>query len=146
MEEKKIRKMLHDGFVSIIYVKKDGSTRNAVGTLNLQLIPRKQWPQSPPKRSGWVKDGYVRYYDYTVQDWRCLVCDEIIEAKPIDGLSPDPHPEQSSPSRSLPPKGEGGCEMESDEPSNYDGNDPNDIRFEEALRKLEDDLTALENG
>ena len=83
MEEKTIRKMLHDGFVSIIYVKKDGSTRNAVGTLNLQLIPRKQWPQSPPKRSGWVKDGYVRYYDYTVQDWRCLVCDEIIEAKPV---------------------------------------------------------------
>ena len=101
MKEKEIREMLKRGLVSIRYVKKNGETRNAVGTTNLLLVPKAQHPkaslQPPPewdapdtpkdearfRRSAWVKDGYVRYYDFTVQDWRCMVCDEILEAKPI---------------------------------------------------------------
>ena len=158
MKEKELRDMLGRGLVSLQFVKKNGETRNAVGTLNRWFIPRDKWPKGPQtssttneaalalRRSGWVKDDYVRFYDFTVQDWRCLVCTEVLEAKPIS-LSLNPHPEQSSPipadaptrslSRSLPPKGDGGCEIENDEPSDYNGMDYNDYKFEEALRKLE---------
>ena len=125
MKEKEIREMLKRGLVSIRYVKKDGETRNAVGTTNLLFVPKAQHPkaslQPPPewdapgtttnearfRRSAWVKDGYVRYYDFTVQDWRCLVCSEILEAKPIESLSLDPIPDVPSPTRSLSPVGRG---------------------------------------
>ena len=95
MKEKELRDMLGRGLVSLQFVKKNGETRNAVGTLNRWFIPRDKWPKSPQtssntneaalalRRSGWVKDDYVRFYDFTVQDWRCLVCTEVLEAKPI---------------------------------------------------------------
>lgn len=104
MNEKEIRKMLNKGFVSFRYVKKNGDTRNAVGTLNMHLIPIDKHPQSPlqppPKGGGseievdatdtsplWGRKegapGLVRYFDFTVQDWRSLYCDEVIEAEPL---------------------------------------------------------------
>ena len=81
--EIELREALHDGLVSMRYLKKDGSTRNAVATLNLDLIPEEDHPKSPEERKvePWVKDDYVRYYDYTVQAWRCLVVTEILEWK-----------------------------------------------------------------
>ena len=100
MNEKEIRKMLNKGFVSFRYVKKNGDTRNAVGTLNMKLIPIDKHPKSPlqPEASptggkatgrrdsgnGLVgAPGLVKYFDFTVQDWRSLYCDEVIEAKPL---------------------------------------------------------------
>ena len=84
--------------VSFRYVKKNGDTRNAVGTLNMKLIPSPHHPS--PRRGGseievdandtsplWGRKegapGLVRYFDFTVQDWRSLYCDEVIEAKPL---------------------------------------------------------------
>ena len=83
--EKRLREMLRKGLVAMQYVKKNGDTRNAVGTLNMFLIPREKRPLPSEKRKAtpWVKDEYVRYYDFTVQDWRCLVCSEVLSAKPI---------------------------------------------------------------
>jgi hypothetical protein len=145
MKEKELRDMLGRGLVSLQFVKKNGETRNAVGTLNRWFIPRDKWPKSQEtssttneaalalRRSGWVKDDYVRFYDFTVQNWRCLVCTEVLEAKPIS----------LSLNLSIPSEGEG---MEDDEPSHYNGMDYNDYKFEEALRKLENDLTAQENA
>ena len=101
MSEKEIRQMLNKGYVSFRYVKKNGDTRNAVGTLNLHLIPIDKHPKSslPPTPTGGgsqIEDANVtslqlggergaliRYYDLTVQDWRSLYCDEVIEAKPL---------------------------------------------------------------
>ena len=85
ISEEKLRKMLKRGFVAMQYVKKNGDTRNAVGTLNKWLMPADKRPLDPEKRkcTPWVKDDYVRYYDFTVQDWRCLVCSEVLSAKPI---------------------------------------------------------------
>ena len=115
MKENEIRQMLNKGLVSFRYVKKNGDTRNAVGTLNLRLIPLDKHPKSPlqpipdipsptrslsPKGGGseievdandtsplWGRKegapGLVRYFDFTVQDWRSLYCDEVIEAKPL---------------------------------------------------------------
>ena len=109
MKENEIRQMLNKGLVSFRYVKKNGDTRNAVGTLNMKLIPSPHHPS--PRRGGseievdandtsplWGKGygsankvrewkegapGLVRYFDFTVQDWRSLYCDEVIEAKPL---------------------------------------------------------------
>ena len=85
ISETQLREMLGRGLVALQYVKKDGSTRNAVGTLNRWFIPRDKRPLGPEKRrvTPWVKDDYVRFYDLSVQNWRCLVCSEVIEAKPI---------------------------------------------------------------
>ena len=86
MNETELRAMLQQGLCSIIYVKLDGSRRHAVATTCLTFVPQNKWPKDPTKRKvqPWVKDDYVRYYDLTVQDWRCLVCSEIIECKPLD--------------------------------------------------------------
>ena len=105
LEERQLRKALAEGMVSMRYVKKNGDTRNAVGTLNMHLIPMDKHPQSPlqppPKGGGseievdatdtsplWGRKegapGLVRYFDFTVQDWRSLYCDEIIEWKRLN--------------------------------------------------------------
>lgn len=86
LTETEIRAMFERGLCSVIYVKKNGDTRNAVATTNLQFIPSDKHPMQPDQRKvqPWVKDDYVRYYDLTVQDWRCLVCSEIIECKPLN--------------------------------------------------------------
>ena len=86
LEESLLRKALAEGLVSMRYVKKNGDTRNAVGTRCLTLIPEEQHPKSPEERKvqPWLKDDYVRYYDFTVQDWRTLVVSEIIEWKRLN--------------------------------------------------------------
>ncbi len=105
LEERQLRKALAEGMVSMRYVKKNGDTRNAVGTLCLALVPKDKHPKSPlqppPKGGGseievdatdtsplWGRKegapGLVRYYDFTVQDWRSLYCDEIIEWKRLN--------------------------------------------------------------
>ena len=86
MKENEIRQMLNKGLVSFRYVKKNGDTRNAVGTLNMKLIPSPHHPKGMVNvQSSMVNGapGLVRYFDFTVQDWRSLYCDEVIEAKPL---------------------------------------------------------------
>ena len=89
LEESLLRKALAEGMVSMRYVKKNGDTRNAVGTLCLRLIPLDKHPKSPllpPPEGGGPKmpPGLVKYFDFTVQDWRSLYCDEVIEWKRLD--------------------------------------------------------------
>ena len=95
MKENEIRQMLNKGLVSFRYVKKNGDTRNAVGTLCLRLIPLSFHPKKSDEGEEGHKGpkgeckgldgppGLVRYFDFTVQDWRSLYCDEVIEAKPL---------------------------------------------------------------
>ena len=94
LEERQLRKALAEGMVSMRYVKKNGDTRNAVGTLCLRLIPRSLHPKNldegglkgPKGECKGIEGppGLVRYYDFTVQDWRSLYCDEIIEWKRLN--------------------------------------------------------------
>ena len=100
LEESLLRKALAEGMVSMRYVKKNGETRNAVGTLCLRLIPLSFHPKGPlqpipdipsptrclsPEGGGSeMPPGLVRYFDFTVQDWRSLYCDEVIEWKRLD--------------------------------------------------------------
>ena len=83
LEESLLRKALAEGMVSMRYVKKNGDTRNAVGTLNMKLIPSPHHP-SPRRGGSKMPPGLVHYYDFTVQDWRSLYCDEVIEWKRLD--------------------------------------------------------------
>lgn len=78
-DEQELRDMLSQGFVNIIYIKiSTGEKRNAVATTCLDLIPESKHPKKNPKQKAWVKDGYVRYFDFTVNDWRCLLMSNIV--------------------------------------------------------------------
>ena len=61
--------LLHTGVVTFHYRKKDRSLRKAIGTTCLDLIPT----DSLPKGIGCKRpEGYVNYYDFTVNGWRTL--------------------------------------------------------------------------
>ena len=61
--------LLHTRVVTFHYRKKDRSLRKAIGTTCLDLIPT----DSLPKGIGCKRpEGYVNYYDFTVNGWRTL--------------------------------------------------------------------------
>ena len=61
--------LLHTRVVTFHYRKKNRSLRKAIGTTCLDLIPT----DSLPKGIGCKRpEGYVNYYDFTVNGWRTL--------------------------------------------------------------------------
>ena len=61
--------LLHTRVVTFHYRKKDRSLRKAIGTTCLDLIPT----DSLPTGIGCKRpEGYVNYYDFTVNGWRTL--------------------------------------------------------------------------
>ena len=61
--------LLRTSVVTFHYRKKDRSLRKAIGTTCLDLIPT----DSLPKGIGCKRpEGYVNYYDFTVNGWRTL--------------------------------------------------------------------------
>ena len=72
----RFRNWLKDGLVTFSYMKKDGSIREARGTLNELLIPTDKLP----KGTSTAKPNFssVAYYDLERQDWRAFnVCEFI---------------------------------------------------------------------
>ena len=72
----RFRNWLKDGIVTFSYMKKDGSIREAKGTLNHLLIPTDKLP----KGTSTAKPNFssVAYYDLERQDWRAFnVCEFI---------------------------------------------------------------------
>lgn len=63
-----LRKWLSEGIVTFSYWKKDGSIREAKGTLNELLIPLDQRPKGSPLATP-NYDG-VAYFDLDKQGWR----------------------------------------------------------------------------
>lgn len=87
-DEQELREMLSQGFVNIIYIKKSTmEQRNAVATTNLELIPESRHPKENPKTKAWQKDGFVRYFDFTVNNWRCLIMENIVSYEFNDMLN-----------------------------------------------------------
>lgn len=87
-DEKELREMLQEGFVNIIYIKLSTmEQRNAVATTNLDLIPKSKHPKGTRPDLVWKKDGYVRYFDFTVNDWRCLTMRNIVSYEYNDMLN-----------------------------------------------------------
>jgi len=62
---------LRAGNCNLIYQKMNGDIRVAVGTLNLNLVPKENWPkistQEPNK-----ENELIHYYDQTINGWRCF--------------------------------------------------------------------------
>ncbi len=76
-----IEKMLK-GKVNFIYKKKDGSIRNAEGTLCPDLIPPVM--QSKEKKE---YPSTCNYWDFGANDWRAFIKDNFIGFKPESYVS-----------------------------------------------------------
>lgn len=71
----KFKKALHDGKVKFSYTKKDGSIRDAIGTLNLDVMGK----ENEPKGTGYeITDSNIRYYDLNSKGWRSFIVDNLI--------------------------------------------------------------------
>lgn len=69
------KKALHNGKVEFKYLKKNGEEREALGTLNLEIMGE----ENAPKGSGVeTPDTTIRYYDLNSEGWRSFIIDNII--------------------------------------------------------------------
>ena len=86
MEKKEVninefKKALHKGKVKFSYIKKDGSIRDAVGTLNIDVMGE----DNKPKGTGYeITDSNIRYYDLNSEGWRSFITDNLIEWSSIN--------------------------------------------------------------
>ena len=73
-----INKNLHEGIVEFTYKKKDGSTRNARGTLVEDLLPE---TSKDDTRKTTNHDTCVYYYDLDSDGWRAFLKENLISIK-----------------------------------------------------------------
>lgn len=72
------KQALRNGVVNFRFTKKDGSIREANGTLNKEVIDE----ACANPNGGEFKakaSGYVAYFDVDEEDWRCFHPDNLIE-------------------------------------------------------------------
>lgn len=74
LELRRLKRLLKKGEVSFSYKKKDGSTRRAVGTLKVSLIPKED--RADDRLTKQNKDVF-NYYDLKKEDWRCFLKDNF---------------------------------------------------------------------
>lgn len=74
------RTKLSSGIYRFSYFKKDGGIREAVGTLNLDLIPAEHHPKSLSAARSDSSEEYstFRYYDLEAGGWRSFCLDLFI--------------------------------------------------------------------
>lgn len=69
------KKALHDGKVQFKYTKKNGEERDALGTLNFDVMGE----DNIPKGKGYeTSDSNIRYYDLNSEGWRSFIVDNLI--------------------------------------------------------------------
>ena len=72
---KELKQELHKREVKFSYWKKDGSVREARGTLNSEVYGK----DNEPTGSGHsVPENQVRYYDLDTQGWRSFLSENLI--------------------------------------------------------------------
>ena len=73
-----LREKLQQGKTNFVFKKKDGSRRQAVGTLNFDIIPSEdtQFKSDEPREE---RDDQVTYYDLEKMAWRCCKTENILE-------------------------------------------------------------------
>ena len=64
---KNLKVKLSEGATKFAFVKKDGSVRIALGTTNLQIVPRDKHPKGNK-----ASDKVVTFFDLEKQAWRSL--------------------------------------------------------------------------
>ena len=72
----RFRQALQQGLVKFSYFKKDGSIREARGTLCMDLIPDEKWPKGT--KSSLVNWSIVNYFDLAKGEWRSFAITEFI--------------------------------------------------------------------
>lgn len=75
---KEFKKLLNTGSVKFKYEKKDGSMRNATGTLKSSLIPD---IDKDDERKNPNSDEQFAYYDLDKEGWRSFLIDNFIGIK-----------------------------------------------------------------
>lgn len=70
----KVLKKLPKGKVAFTYLTADGRLRDAIGTLNLGLIPADKMPKGEERANTECRT----YFDFTVNDWRCFRYDRFV--------------------------------------------------------------------
>lgn len=75
----KLRECLQQGETHFVFIKKDGSRRPAVGTLNLNLVPDadKQFKHEEGERV--ERTDQTSYYDLEKNAWRCCKYASVVE-------------------------------------------------------------------
>ncbi len=78
-----LREKLQQGKTRFAFKKKDGSRRQAVGTLDFAIIPYQdtQFKSDEPREE---RTDQVTYYDLEKMAWRCCKTENILE---IEGVS-----------------------------------------------------------
>ena len=81
MEEnyiKRFKNALHKRVVEFEYKKKNGETRTAHGTLNLDIMGT---DNAPKGTDGEVSDNVIRYFDMDSNGWRSFIVENFIDWK-----------------------------------------------------------------
>ena len=74
-----LRNKLHEGETRFVFIKKDGSRRPAVGTLNLDLVPESDKQFKTEQGSREERTDQTSYYDLEKNAWRCCKYASIAE-------------------------------------------------------------------
>lgn len=79
-----LRTALKAGTTNFVFIKKDGSRRASVGTLNLDEVPDadKQFKHSEEEIQ--ERPDQTSYYDLEKSGWRCCKFDSVVE---INGMA-----------------------------------------------------------
>lgn len=72
-----LRKKLQQGETHFVFKKKDGSKRNAIGTLNFDIIPEED-TQFKSEEQREERQDQVTYYDIEKMAWRCCKTENIL--------------------------------------------------------------------
>jgi len=89
MDINKLRKDLNEGVVLFVFVKKDGSKREARGTTNELLVPAGDMPKGKrtPLQQAKYERTTVAFYDIDKKGWRSMRIDTIWSCKRALSLS-----------------------------------------------------------
>lgn len=78
MKLEDLKKLMQSQVVEFSYIKKDGTTRTAHGTTNLDLV--EEFGQDKlPKGTGTEPNGVTRYFDVDKEAWRSFQNESYIE-------------------------------------------------------------------
>lgn len=72
---KALKAELHKREVSFKYYKKDGSIRDAKGTLNSEIYGKENTPTGSIKT---IPENQIRYYDTDSDGWRSFLSENLI--------------------------------------------------------------------
>jgi len=70
-----LKAKMQKGEVKFKYTKKNGEIRDALGTLNVDVIGKENAPSGTGKQ---VPENQIRYYDLNSKGWRSFIADNLI--------------------------------------------------------------------